>query len=765
MIRKKIIFAAIAFILFILAFFYYSLRSTLPPLQDSKIPGLSALVTVDFDPLGVPTITGQSLLDAIRGQGFVVARDRLFQMELTRRKMKGQLSEIFGRSALEFDKTSRMFNFDNVAREAYRRMAPANQEIFKAYAEGVNAWREKNPSFEMKLLRITTAPWEPSDSLLVILAMFQTLDRWDNQEEITFNLLEEKYGREVVEFLTQDYGFFDAVPVPDSPKPILPPSSKFLDVRKIHSEGAKSSSIEETPTLGSNAWAIPGEFTTSGKPILSGDPHLAVTMPNLWYRNRLIFQDDKTTTNEVVGASIPGIPMVVIGTNGHVAWTFTNAYSDTVDFVEVQKSDCISRTEKIPVRFSGIIEHTFCETKFGPVLESDSKGREFAIQWAALDPEALKKLDLSSFNTSKNVREAVEILKTWSGPVQNCYLADSSGGTAWMVVGRVPKRIGFDGRRTVPRDSKHFWDGYVSPDRMQLLINNGKILSSGNQRTSPYGKDLYLFASSWPSPARGFRINELFKEKRKWDVQSASGVQLDTLSVAHLWYRDQLLPILEKKKGPWATSITNLIRNWDGRLNVDSSAYLFLKRFRLNLFRTFLWPLIESLGEEERELVEDFFVQREEWLVQLLRTKPEHWLSSEFKTYEEALEAVAIKTAKTLVDAPDKLPEIRWGKVNKAVYQHPLTKLFPPLKSLLDLPQVELNGDSLVPRVERTRHSATLRMTVDLGNLRNSIYIQPGGQSGHPLSPNYKDQFQIWYEGKAVRLYPERVVGSFRLNP
>lgn len=737
-----------------------SLTSTLPKSTERpRMPGLPAAASVSYDPYGVPTLVAPEMRDAVRLQGYVVARDRLFQMDLIRRKMQGRLSELLGKKVLPVDQESRLYGFTQVADGAVERMGDETRQLLEAYAEGVNAWASENPSFEMKVLRYSFEPWKPRDSVLVVLSMFQSLDNWENASELALNAITKKFPKEVADFLSLEYGFLDA-PILKDPSFSFPPIPRpeIFDLRL--SDSKKTGffhSRHRDSVLGSNAFLIAGKKTQSGSPILGGDPHLKIGVPNIWYRVKMQF--GKYALN---GAALVGVPFIVIGTNGGIAWTFTDASSDTVDFVPLKESpdgksfemgdrkqNYRFRREVIRSRWGTETEYTVKETEWGPVIEVGKK--KFAVQWNALDSAVLAKLDLRSLATAQTLAEALEALKHWGGPVQNCFIASSKGDIAWTVVGNPPNRVGFDGRTSVIRDENHAWKGYLPFSQLPKVVNPPEgFIANGNQRMVAVGKDLFRISSDYPSPARGYRIRELLAERNDWTVARAAEIQLDTLTHTHLWYRDRLLSALEKSDKPWTVEIKNLIRPWDGRVYVDAGAYAFLKEFRLQLFEAAFLPFLEKLSEREALSVFDYLDGKDAVLSRLLVERPVHLLHKEFTDYDHLLVTVATLTAQHMVKKPADLATLRWGNRNVARYEHVFAKFFPPLSRWLSMPHVELNGDSLIPRVEEPDRGASLRLIVDFGDLSQTRYSQPGGQSGHPFSPHYGDLFPLWARGEYV---------------
>lgn len=756
------------------------LLTTTPSTESTqlKLNQLSKNGYAVYDSFGVPAVHAESLKDAVRIQGYVVARDRLFQMDLIRRKMQGRLSELLGGKLLPTDKESRLYGFTGVADAAVLAMNSDTRDLLKAYAEGVNAWAAEHPSFETELLQYRFDPWLPRDSILVILSMFQSLDHWENESELAMNSISQHFPKELTEFLSLDYGFLDA-PIFKDPKPLpFPqvPSLAAYDLRTLSKKDEKSAFNRTTDpdfAVGSNAFIISGKKTKSGLPILGGDPHLKIGIPNIWYRMQLDFGDTRLT-----GTTFVGVPLIVIGTNESIAWTFTNANADTVDFVPLkvtadgkgyetdgQVKNFKLRKEIIRARFSGEKEYIVKETEWGPVREIE--GIQYAVQWTALDPQNLAILDLRPLSSAKTFSEGIKAMQSWGGPVQNCFIASGDGHIGWLLVGNPPNRVGFDGRVSVARDKDHYWKGYIPFSEMPKVMDPPEgYIANGNQRMVPVGKNLHRIANDFPSPARGFRIGEILSNQKDYTTESAAHIQLDTLSHTHLWYRDLLLKALEKvPQDAWIMEIKKLIVPWDGRLTVDSGAYAFMKKFRLQVSEALFLPFANRMPKKDGGDVFEFLDGNDALMSQLLLKRPMHLLHPEFKDYDDLLSSVALITARTFGKKAEDLRSIRWGSKNHAKFDHVFVKFFPFLRRWLSMPNVEMNGDSLVPRVEKPDQAASMRMVVDFGDLTKAIYTQPGGQSGHPFSKNYGDLFEYWARGEYVSLWPGAQVQTISFTP
>ncbi|NBX75967.1 MAG: penicillin acylase family protein [Proteobacteria bacterium] len=709
-------------------------------------------VQIEWDKAGVPVVQSADIQDAYFVQGVITARDRFFQMDLARRKMAGKLAELFGPKALASDLAARNWNYAQVAAVSFQKMDPQKREALISYANGVNAFllNGQRP-WEFWILGVKPEPWRPEDSFLVVLSMYESLNRHKESDEKAFSSLQKKLSPSVVSFLTPDWGFLDApiVKDPSSFLPVPPPKEHEFRVEEKQAAGETSNDDFEP---GSNAWVMSGKLTASGKPLLASDPHLDLRVPNLWYRLGI-----RTPAHFVYGVTIPGLPGVVIGRNTSVAWAFTNSAIDNVDQVVIPKKspDLTEREEKIFIKGekNPHMAH-FKDSPWGPVVEEEPE-HFIAVQWTALDPMNLKNLDLMAINHARDTSELLDALGKWAGPPQNAVFATKAGDIGWTIAGALPKRVGFDGKSRTIRSQKIHWDGYVPRSDFPVVVNPPQgFIVSANQRTVPVKGSLARFGSHWPNSARAKRIEKLLKDDQKWRPTDFLKVQTDNLSLTHLWYRDELLKCEttdeSKEQSSWLKAAHTLIKEWDGKAEPTSAAYPLLKIFRIKLFNNLVGPIAQTISPSEKETLSKYLAQ-DTLLSQLLTARPKNFLSSDYSSYCDLLLKTLTESGRALASHPEKLAAVRWGDLNQSDIQHPFAKLLPTgLKPILSMPARPLPGDSLVPNVLMPQNGASMRLILDLADESRSLFSQPGGQSGHPLSEHFSDLFDAWVEGKAV---------------
>jgi penicillin G amidase len=740
---------------------FYMSESSLPLYnQRVTISGVTSNVSIEQDVLGNPTIQGKTILDIYCAQGWITARDRLYQMDLIRRRSGGRLAELLGPVVAPLDEFHRKLNYQPVVEKAVALMKPELKAQFQAYADGVNAFiKQGHLPFEMQVLAYVPEPWLIEDTLLVVLSMYEDIDfAIQAKSERALSLLAKNRSDDVFNFLTPLGGFLDAPILPDTRSfKIKMPLSSVIDIRN---ENHDIQTIDVygsvLPPAGSNGWAISGKLTASGKPIIAGDPHLAIFAPAIWYRIKL-----EGAGLNVLGVSLPGVPGVIIGSNSKVAWTLTTTYGDALDLIELTDEMFVKTThKKIKVRFGWDLDVAVEQTKWGPVVFENPK---MAVQWTALDPKELSQLSMTEFMKAQNSDELLRAFSIWKGPIQNLIYATAEGDIGWAVIGTYPKRRGFDGRTAAPRDKDHAWEGY-EPFHILPKVKNPSsgFVVSANQRSvglTDAGWDtVQKFANNSPSASRAFRIRERLMESKKWTPRQVYDIQLDTYSHQIIFYQKLLMSVLNKsraKDDEWLRAIHSLIQTWDGHVQLESAAYPFLRIFRSQLIATLIDPIWGVAPQSEKYLPKLFWptlvwTNHEPVLMALLTSSPNHLLHSDFKTYDEAILFSAKRAAKTWANTPEMLAFKKWGDINRTFIHHTFSFLLPEvLGKLFRMPDLPFSGDHWVPKVgtlyHELFHGASMRMVLDLSNIDSGIFNHPSGQSGHFNSPNYRDQFMDWY--------------------
>lgn len=788
---------------------YSRVRASLPPLEGTlPLAGLAARVTIERDALGVPTIRGENRADVARALGFLHAQDRFFQMDVFRRSAAGELSEIFGTKTLPHDRKVRIHGFRRIAEQTLAQLPPAHRAIVDAYAEGVNAGLGALASkpFEYLVARADPAPWKPEDTFLVSSAMLLDLQDASAQYEQALMTVRDEYGLPGLAFfaplLTPGDAALDGTE--GTPPPILPPTT--LDLRAaaaatVPTPPAARAGTPEQPALaflqrhpdatpGSNAFALAGHRTAGGAALVAGDMHLNLRVPNVWYRASIEYGGRKIT-----GVTLAGTPLIVAGSNGRVAWSFTNAYVDTADLVAIDTNgiartlyrtgtgqELISfekRVETILVQGHPPAKVDYEWSVWGPVIARDSKDRPLALKWTGHDPAATN-LELIAMEDAATVDEACSVAHRSGIPAQNLIVADADGHIAWTIAGKLPRRVGYDGRLPVTfQFGDRSWDGYVPADQIpvvttkprgathELAADHGTIWSA-NQRMMGGEAIAILGDGGYARPARAAQIREALGKLQGAGPEDLLAVQLDDRALfLERWYQlllQTLTPeaIAEKElRG----SMRQYVEKWEGRASVEAVSYPIVREFRQAVYSRVLQPLF-ARAFSARQSFSPGQLRMEPAVWALLEQRPMHLLDPQYASWDALLLAAADDVINELDRRGVKVEYATWGQLNRADIRHPFSYgLATFLSSWLDMPSDPLPGDVDMPRVQTPGHGASERFVVAPGREREGIFHMPGGQSGHPLSPFYRAGHDAWVKGEPTPFLPGAIVHTLVLEP
>ncbi|MGE4657947.1 MAG: penicillin acylase family protein, partial [Gammaproteobacteria bacterium] len=538
---------------------YVVLRLSLPLTEgEISLQKLTNTVVVERDSLGVPTVRGSDRLDVARATGFLHAQDRFFQMDLMRRAAAGELSELLGASNVEFDKRRRIHRMRSVAQKALARSSASERAMMQAYAEGVNAGVQALTvrPFEYLILRTQPERWLPEDTILVAHSMFFRLNDSDASHDASYGRLHEALPEELYRFVTAPGSDWDAPLVGNAMKTPPIPGPAVCDLRSgIVVPDTKalflpSSFFTEAPAAGSNSWAVAGKRSATGKAIVANDMHLGLDVPNVWYRMRLIVETPAPEEDQVnvTGVTLPGIPVVIAGSNGSLAWGFTNSFGDWSDLVLLEidpKNASAYRTpngfrpfdvytEIIQIAGGEPIRLTVRSTIWGPVIGEDYRGRLRALRWLAHEPEALN-LRLAKFERAVSVNEAVSLAPTIGVPPQNLMLADTDGNIGWTIIGRIPRRVGYDPKLPAYwSESETGWKGWVAPHDYPAVINpDSGYVWTANARVVE-GELLALIGDGgYLLGARASQIRDALAKLEAATLDNMLAIQLDDRSRLH----------------------------------------------------------------------------------------------------------------------------------------------------------------------------------------------------------------------------------------
>lgn len=779
--------AAVALALTAAAGGYLFLRASLPALDGTQVlPGLQAPVTVERDELGVPTLRGERRNDVARATGFVHAQDRYFQMDLLRRGAAGELAALVGPAALSFDRDMRIHGLRRVADQVVAELPEEHRQLLQSYADGANAGLAALAArpFEYGLLRTAPAPWTPADTVLVVLAMYLDLqDPWATREA-RLGALQEALPPALFRFLTAHDPSWDAALDGSTVAAAPLPGADEVDLRRRPSRDIAWGMAEpagDDLSVGSNNWAIGPQVSADGQAWLADDMHLGLRTPNIWYRLRLEWRDGQGGPRAVTGVSLPGTPAVIVGSNGQVAWGFTNSYGDWSDLVELELDPAdpnryrtpdgyrrfTERVEEIAVNGAEPVRLTVRDTIWGPVLEPAPQGRLRAVRWVAHDPAAID-LRLVELETAADLHTALAAANRAGVPAQNFVAVDRAGNIGWTIAGRLPHRVGYDPALPASAADGAGWHGWLSPEDYPRIVNpaDGLLWTANNRIVG--GEMLSILGDGgYALGARAQQIRDGLQTLRNATPADLLALQLDDRALFLARWQELMLELLDEEAiaaEPRRAALRAELEQWQGRAVPESVAYRLVRAFRLFLHDA----VFGALTADAQALDPDFrfdLPQAEQALWRLATERPPHLLDARYESWREQLLAVADRVAEYFWDDEAGFSEATWGAYNRLRMQHPLSLALPWLGRWLDMPAQPLPGDSHMPRVQAPAHGASQRLVVSPGREEDSILHMPGGQSGHPLSPYYRQGHDAWAEGRPTPLLPGAVQHRLLLQP
>ncbi len=764
---------------------YWQLDASLPQLDGRvTVSGLQAEVAVLRDAQGVPAIRGNSRLDVARALGYVHAQERFFQMDLLRRRAAGELSALVGSAALELDKKTRLHRFRARASTIVEKANPADRQLLTVYTEGVNAGLQALSAqpFEYSVLRVSPQIWKTEDCILAVYSMYLTLQSADGSAELGRQLAKEKLPDAMFQFLSAAGSEWDAPLIGDAIHATTIPSAVDLVgyMPQINGDIFEDSAQDDFP--GSNNWAISGSISKSGGAILANDMHLGISVPNTWYRAQLIYRDaDKDV--RVVGVTLPGAPLVVVGSNESVAWGFTNTYGDWSDVIRLQQPDpehyvttdgvkaLQHREETIYVKDEPAIKLDIAETEWGPVIYQDATGRSYVYRWVAHDVEQAINLGLAKLETAQSALEALSIAKTTRIPAQNFVVADKHGGIGWTIAGAIPRRVGFSGRLPSEwHDGAQRWDGYLSVGEYPEVVNpiDGRIWTANARVVS--GEALAIVGDGgYDLGARAQQIRNGLFSLLKADERDMLAIQLDDRAVLLARWQQHLTQVLNDKNiegNEQRKAFRDLIVKWEGRATIDSVSYRLVRGFRFLLRDAVYKAWLADVYKVNPHFRSSWLSgQWESVLWKVINDKPAHLLPQPYTTWDEFELAVLDKQIEVLTKKDKHLERRTWGEKNTVAIQHPLARFIPFVGRYLNAPLTPLAGDANMPRVVGANNSASERLVVSPGHEANAIFHMPTSQSGHPMSPYFMVGHEAWVKGEPTPLLPGDALYSLYLQP
>ncbi len=750
-----------------------------------QLAGLSAPATISRDHLGVATIQAGNRRDVAYVLGFVHSQERFFDMDLMRRMAAGELAELVGTASARMDLNHRRHRFRARAKQALALLPPDQLGLLEAYRNGVNAGLAglRVRPWEYLVLRVAPTPWHTEDCLLMSCAMYLNLNEdGTNVRELRFGQLRASLPPAAADFLLAADGAHEA-PLRGGPSaaPSIP-GPETLDLR-THAVSSSPIGLDCDVRPGSNNFAVAGALTGAGA-LVANDMHLGLSVPNIWYRARLHYPDPQSPggTVDLNGLTLPGMPALVAGSNGHIAWAFTNSYGDWLDWVRVTgDSDAAARyrvpegwaplethLEAIQVKGSKPLTLNIKETRWGPILGEDTDGTPLALAWTAYSPRAFN-LNLIKLEGVRSAHDALDLAPTIGMPPQNFIVGDATGHIGWTLTGNaLPLRAGFN--PALPADWSVpgvGWTGFAGPAQFPRIEDpsDGRLWTANNRTTSDAWLAL-LGDGGYDNGARAMQIRDLLLERNHFSAADVLAVQLnDEARFLARWQR-LLQDTLAKTEDPTLAELRRLTRSWKGQAATDSVDYRLVRSFRQYVMEDALAPFVARVRMRYKDFALPPLYDGEGPVWTLLQERPPHLLDPKYTGWDALLQAAARRVVGTLGSRPGGLAARTWGERNTAAIRHPLSGSLPGfLARLLDMPADQLPGDSHMPRVQAPAFGASERFAIMPGMEGHSLLHMPGGQSDHPLSPFYGAGHADWVQGRATPLLPGPEEHRLMLTP
>ena len=786
---------------------WYVGRAEADPSRDAALPGLSAPVEVWRDSLGVPHVWAANEADLFRAVGYVHAQDRLWQMELFRRVADGRMAEILGPQLVETDRFLRTLGMGRAAALNEHTLDPASRALLQAYADGVNEWIDHHPGPlppEFLALRFKPGHWTVRNTIAIGKVMAWDLADWNVGLDLqrATNMVGPQLAADVAPYYPDwgatilgadaDWAGKNGTPVA---RPMLLNRAVSPSPAPADSAAARPASAVPLPRVpplalalldgvstarASNSWVIGGARTRSGRPILANDTHLALRAPSLWYLAAI-----HGGPIETAGMMIPGVPVVVIGHSRRVAWGYTNAMVDDVDFFveEVDPADSTRyrtpegwarfevRAETIQVKGGAPVVQRVRSTRHGPVLsdvEERVPGKVLAMRWTAQDPSS-EMVAMMGMNRAANAQDFILAIRDFNNPHQNVVFADTSGTIGYWMGGRVPVRRGGDGVLPVPGwTGQGDWTGYLSIDQHPHVLNpaEGFIVTANNRQLPAAAGYPHLITSDWAEPYRAMRIREMVMAGRALTAADVAREQMDQRDLMALRYRRFAVRGAELAGD---SAAARALLAWSGDATVDSHAAA--------LFYVWLENLRHRIADDEFRRKRPYFPRTA--LERVLDRGGGAWVDDirtpKVETLDDQLGA-AMREAIATVGAQT------WGELHVTQINHPLGVSAALNRALgLNIGPFPNGGSGNTVDVAgygaRTppfvnSYGPSQRHVVDLGDVDgDGGFVIPTGQSGVPTSRHYRDQTPMWRTGRLWRIPLDRGqaearrVSRLTLNP
>jgi len=785
----------IVIILCVGIYLYHLVTKSFPQTNGTvEVKGIKADVRVYRDEYGVPHIFAENEYDLMFAAGYVVAQDRLWQMDVTRRYGQGRLAEIFGKDIFAFDVMMRTIGFSRIARQIEQNLHNESRQILQAYADGVNYFIETHRTklpVEFDMLGYEPEPWKIEHSLIIarLIGWELNFSWW---VDITLGELVEKLGEQKASEVFPTY--------PDN-APFIVPSGvsgrRFSELSDGLFEVAKSARRffgTEGTQIGSNNWVVSSAKSLTGKPILANDPHLVFQQPAKWYEMHLVGGG-----YDVAGATLPGVPGIVIGHNQSIAWGVTHSMADECDFY-IEKIDSLEHskylynnekrdfkiiTENIVVKDSGGIPITIRLTHHGPMisnihplkyigkgvseikLDTALGNTAMSIRWTGFEVSD-ETYAFYLINRAKNWEEFKQGLREFTVPGQNFVYADTAGNIGYWCAVRLPKRKHQSPSLPFPGwTDEHEWQGFIPFDELPHLYNPPEqFIATANNKPVDNSYPYYI-SNLWEPPSRIIRIREMIAQKEKLSVEDFEQMQMDYLSPS----AREIVPYIMNAHPDslaYSDDIKNALlyfRNWDFIFKKEDVTTTIYNAFWVRLLRNIF---ADEMGEE--------LFQKYIFISNIPnRTVPE-LLKHGNSTWFDNIRTPQVETRndiirKSLQDAVNELKHQlgsetknwRWGTVHTVTFQHPFGRggILDNVFNVGPFPvgganTTVNNGEYSYRTPYRNTVGPSMRQIVNLADVDRSLIVITTGQSGQPFNKHYDDQVQLWLNGGYIQMITDR---------
>ncbi len=706
---------------------------------ETSLKGLKNQVRIVTDEWGVPHIFAENEEDLFFACGFIHAKERMWQMDLSRRAGFGRLSEILGKAALSQDKILRNYGLKEATLKDYDMLSTKMKDLLLFYSNGVNAWMKTQKYRwppEYILLRCRPEPWTPLDSLAVkqVMALLLCVDH--ASEAVRGNLVQRVGSEKALEILEEEIVS-------------LPPELKNLSQIEIK----KSPAFQ-----GSNNWVISGGKTDSKKPLLANDPHLEISVPPIWLEIHL-----KCLTIDVTGVSLPGVPFVIIGHNDSIAWGITNSAADVQDLYIERLNDSkdmyldvdgwkplLKREEHIKIK--GKKEPEKFEvlwTSRGPIVTPQIIESEmvFSMRWVIYEGGQTAEA-FYLINKAQTWEDFSNALKLMDAPSQNFVYGDREGNIGYYLSGKIPLREKESALFPYPAwKEEGKWQGFLAEENKPIVFNpQEQTIVTANQNITPKDYPFYI-SVDWDAPFRADRVKELLEQRESHNVESLMKIQNDIFNKKAELFLSFLREIESVEESSRKGFI--LLENWDFQMRGGAEPALFnvfLEVLSREVFSDELGEDYESFNQRNR--------RKQAGLLRLMSSPESSWWDDKNTPEAESREDIINRSMKKAYDlmTGEKGTQENWDweDIHSLKYQHILGQV--PLFKFFNSGTFPVSGDRFTVKASfseshETTHGASYRMIVDLSDWTNSVCVLTSGQSGHFLSRHYDDQISLWLEG------------------